>query len=165
MTNDTTSPTAGVIGEALQLYKDHWQHLASIALLVYLIIAILSLILTGVLGIVGAFLAGVLTIVGVFWLQGALVRAVEDIRDGRVDLSIGETFEGVRPHIGAITGAGILAGIGIGIGLILLIVPGLYLMTIWSVLIPVIVLSAAASLRRSGAARHWSAGTGGTSSV
>ncbi|MBW3578720.1 MAG: hypothetical protein KY462_13465 [Actinobacteria bacterium] len=141
MTNDhTTSPTAGVIGEAVQLYKEHWQHLVSIALLVYLVIAILSLVATAALGILGAFLAGVLGIVGVFWLQGALVRAVEDIRDGRVDLSIGETFEGVKPHIGPITGAGILAGIGIGIGLLLLLIPGLYLITMWSVLIPVIVL-------------------------
>ena len=40
----------------------------------------------------------------------------------------------------AATVAGILAAIGIGIGLILLIVPGLYLLTIWSMLIPVIVI-------------------------
>ena len=37
-------------------------------------------------------------------------------------------------------GASILAGIAITIGLILLIVPGLYLITIWAVIIPVIVL-------------------------
>ena len=36
--------------------------------------------------------------------------------------------------------AGILAAIGIGIGFILLIVPGLYLLTIWSMLVPVIVI-------------------------
>jgi hypothetical protein len=82
----------------------------------------------------------VLTVVGVFWLQGALVRAVEDIRDGRVDLSIRETFDVVKPDIGRITGAGILAGLGIAIGFVLLVIPGLYLITIWSVVIPVVVL-------------------------
>lgn len=136
----TTSPTAGVIGEAIKLYRDHWRHLASIALIVYLVVGLLNLVLVALLGIVGAVLAGALTIVGVFWLQGALIRAVEDVRDGRVDLSISETLKGVKPDLGRITGAGILAGLGIGIGLLLVVVPGLYLITVWSVVIPVIVL-------------------------
>jgi hypothetical protein len=48
--------------------------------------------------------------------------------------------------------AGILAGIGILLGLILVIVPGLYLLTIWSMIVPVIVLegrSAGESFARS----------------
>lgn len=138
--HSATSPTEGVISEAFQLCKDHWQHLVTIAAIVYLAVGLASLVLTATLGVVGAFVAAVLGIVGVFWLQGALVRAVEDVRDGRVDLSIAETFDGVKPDIGRIAGAGILAGLGITIGLVLLIVPGLYLVTIWSVLIPVIVL-------------------------
>src|SRR5205085_80324 len=58
----------------------------------------------------------------------------------RADRSVGETYSAVRPQLAAATVAGILAAIGIGIGLILLIVPGLYLLTIWSMLIPVIVI-------------------------
>ena len=42
--------------------------------------------------------------------------------------------------IAPLIGAGILAGIGIAIGLILLIVPGLFLLTIWAVIAPVIVI-------------------------
>ena len=40
-------------------------------------------------------------------------------------------------------GASILAGIAIGIGLVLVLVPGLYLITIWCVIVPVIVLERA----------------------
>ena len=44
------------------------------------------------------------------------------------------------PYFGAVAGESILAGIAITIGLILIIVPGLYLITIWAVIVPVIVL-------------------------
>jgi hypothetical protein len=51
-----------------------------------------------------------------------------------------------------VTIAGLLAGIGIAIGFVLLIIPGLYLLTIWSMVIPVVVLesrSAGESFTRS----------------
>jgi hypothetical protein len=60
--------------------------------------------------------------------------------DGRADLSLGETFQRVRSRIPAIAVASILAGLGIAIGLILLVVPGLVLLTWWVLIIPVIVL-------------------------
>jgi TRAP-type C4-dicarboxylate transport system permease large subunit len=46
----------------------------------------------------------------------------------------------VTPHLGTLVAAGLLAGIAIAIGLVLLIVPGLYLMTIWLVIVPAIML-------------------------
>ena len=73
-------------------------------------------------------------------MQAALVELVHDVRDGRADRSVGETYRAVQPRLPAAIVAGILAGIGIAIGLILLIVPGLFLLTIWSMLIPVIVI-------------------------
>src|SRR5262249_47729501 len=75
-----------------------------------------------------------------FWLQGALVFAVDDVRDGRIDSSISELFERVRPYLGTLIGAGLLAGLGIAVGFVLLIVPGLILLTWWCLIAPVIVL-------------------------
>ena len=46
----------------------------------------------------------------------------------------------MQPRLPAVIVAGILAGIGIRIGLVLFIVPGLFLLTIWALLIPVIVI-------------------------
>lgn len=134
------SPTDGVIREAWQLYKAHWRHLLPIAFVVYLAIAIVGALLTAVLTWVGALIAALISLVGLFWVQGALATAVEDIRDGRPDLSLGETFSRVRPQLAAIVVAGLLAGIGIFVGLLLLIVPGLVLMTWWVLIIPVIAL-------------------------
>src|SRR6187549_2626628 len=113
-------PTDGVIGEAWGLFKAHWRHLVPLALVVYVAIAIVGVLLTLLLGWFGALLGAVVSLVGVFWVQGALVTAVEDIRDGRADLSLGDTFRRVQPQLGAIVVAGLLAGLGIAVGLLLL---------------------------------------------
>ncbi|HXV03815.1 MAG TPA: hypothetical protein VFP24_09615 [Gaiellaceae bacterium] len=134
------SPTQGVIGEAWDLYKRHWQHLFTIAFIVYAITSLLGLILVATLTWFGAILAAIISLVAYFWVQGALITAVADIRDGRVDLSVGETFQRVRPRLGSIIVGGILLALAISIGFLLLIVPGLLALTWWSMVIPVIVL-------------------------
>jgi hypothetical protein len=134
------NPTQGVLSEAWGLYKAHWRHLLPIALIVYIVVGLINLLLVATLTWFGAILGTIVALVGVFWLQGALVRAVEDIRDGRADLSITETFARVRPQLTSIIVGGLLAGLGILLGLLLLIVPGLILLTWWILIIPVIVL-------------------------
>lgn len=134
------NPTAGVLAHAWALYRMHWSHLVGIAFVVYAIAGMASVVLTSALGWFGAVAASVITLIGAFWVQGALVKAVDDVRDGRVDLSLRTTLDRVRPHLAAIAVASVLAGLAIALGLLLLIIPGLFLMTIWSVLVPVIVL-------------------------
>ena len=148
----TGNPTDGVITEAWGLYKAHFGHLVGIAFVVYLAVALVTFVLVLIAGLVGAIIAALAAIVALFWAQGALVKAIEDIRDGRADLSMGETFRAVSPKLGTIAGASILAGIGIAIGFVLLIVPGLILLTLWVLIVPVIVLENASvfdSFRRS----------------
>jgi hypothetical protein len=135
------NPTSGVLRAAWDLYKAHWRHLAPIAFIVYIVLGVVSALLAAILDDWAAGLIGsIIGIVGTFWLQGALVKAVADVRDGRADMSIRDTFASAWPHVPAVAIAGILAGLGIALGLILLIVPGLVLMTWWVVIIPAIVL-------------------------
>jgi len=146
------SPTSGVIGEAWGIYKTHWRHLLTLSFVTYLIVAVIAALLAAVLTWVGVLIGLILTLVAAFWLQAALVKAVEDVRDGRADMSLQETFAAARPHLGSVIVAGILAGIAIAIGFLLLIAPGLFLLTIWAVIVPVIVLegkSAGESFSRS----------------
>ena len=154
------SPTEGVIGEAWGLYKAHWRQLLPIAFVVYLTIAIVGALLTAALTWLGALIGALISLVGVFWVQGALATAVDDIRDGRADLSLGETFARVPPQLGAIVVGGLLAGLGIVVGLLLLIVPGLVLMTWWVLLIPVIVLERTAAGAAFGRSRELVRGYG-----
>lgn len=133
------NPLTGVLGEAWQIYRAHWRHLLLISFIFYVITAVVVSAL-GLLGSVGAVLGWLVQLVAMFLLQATLIKAVQDVRDGRVDLTVPDTIRSALPVLGRVTIASILAGIAITIGLILVIVPGLFLLTMWAVLIPVIVL-------------------------
>jgi hypothetical protein len=134
------NPLSGVFGESWELYKGHWGHFALIALVVFVVVAAIGIVLALLLGWVGAVLGAIVSFVGWYWLQGALIEAVRDVRDGRADLSVSETFARVRPRLGSIIGAGILLALGIALGFVFFIVPGLFLLTIWIAVIPAVVL-------------------------
>ena len=129
-----------VLGEAFGLYKRHVVHFFTIALAVFVVVALVNLLLVVLLGWFGLILAAIVSLVGLYLVQGAVTVAVQDVRDGRADLSLGETLRHVQPHLATLVLTGIVAGLAIGIGLLLLVVPGLILMTWWAVFVPAIVL-------------------------
>jgi ABC-type multidrug transport system fused ATPase/permease subunit len=136
----------GILGQAWQLYTRFFTRFFVLAAIVFLIVNLVNAILGSAIGtsagltVLIALISMVVSLVGIFWLQGALVYAVDDVRDGRIDSSVGELFERVRPQLGTLIVAGLLAGLGIAVGLVLLIVPGLVLLTWWCLVVPVIVL-------------------------
>ena len=75
-----------------------------------------------------------ISFVAVFWLQAALVKAVDDVRDGRPDLSLSETFAAARPHIVPVTLAAILFGLAFLIGLLALFLLALILGAVGAVI-------------------------------
>lgn len=147
------SPLSGVLGEAWELYKRYASHFLAISFSVYLVIAVVSALLSWALGSFGAFIGFVLTVFGAFLLQAALVKAVQDVRDGTVDMDLRTTISAAMPYVGTVAIAAILAAIGIGIGFILIIVPGLILLTFWSLLVPEIVIGGAGAIESFG--RSW----------
>jgi len=136
------SPLSGVLTETWALYRKYAAHFLLIAFVIYLITAILFALLT-LAGVVGYIFAEIIDLAAAFLLQAALVKAVQDVRDGRVDLDLGQTYRAAVPFILPVAGASILAAIGIAIGFVLLIVPGLILLTFWCLIVPCIVLGGA----------------------
>ena len=136
----------GILGESWRLYTRFFRRFFVVALIVFLVVNLVNAALGALVGsstglaVVVALITTVVSLVGTFWLQGALVYAVDDVRDGRIDSSMEQLFERVRPYLGTLILAGILAGLGIAVGLVLLIVPGLILLTWWSLIVPVIAL-------------------------
>jgi hypothetical protein len=136
------SPLTGVLSEAWDLYRRFAGHFLLIAFAIYVITAVLVGLLS--LGkIPGAIIGGIISFAATYVVQASLIKAVQDVRDGRVDLDLSETVRAAGPFILPVIGAAILAGIGITIGFALLIVPGLILLTYWCLIIPFIVLGGA----------------------
>jgi ABC-type multidrug transport system fused ATPase/permease subunit len=154
------NPLSGVLGEAWKLYRAHAAHLLVIAFVIYLAAAVAASLLALAGGIFGAILGSIVEFVAAFLVQAALVKAVQDVRDGRADLTFGETISAATPYLGPVAGASILAGIAITVGLILLIVPGLFLITIWAVIVPVIVIERSGALASFGRSQQLVRGRG-----
>ena len=133
------SPLSGVLGEAWTYYKRFAAHFLLIAFVIYVAAGIIAALL-GLAGSIGLFLGWIVSVVAAFLVQAALVKAVQDVRDGQVNLNLGETVRAVLPFLGTVIIASILAGIGIAIGFVLIIVPGLILLTFWSLIVPSIVI-------------------------
>ena len=134
------SPLSGVLTEAWGLYRRFASHFLLISFAIYVITAILVALLS-LAGVVGAILGAIVGFAATYVVQASLIKAVQDVRDGRVDLDLSETVRAAGPFILPVIGASILAGIGIAIGFVLLIVPGLILLTFWCLIVPFIVLA------------------------
>jgi hypothetical protein len=129
-----------VIGQAFETYRAHAGPLLGGALLVIGVAGVIE----GLLSVSGSIILGILgALVGLaagFLYTGYVVKLVQDVRDGRRDFSVGELFSHATPYLGTLILAGILAGIAIAIGFVLIIIPGLILLTIWAVISPSIVV-------------------------
>jgi hypothetical protein len=147
------NPLSGVISEAWALYRRFAAHFLVIAFVISLVAAVIEAVLAGPGGRIGLAFALLVRYVALCLVQAALVKAVQDVRDGRVDLDFGQTVSAVLPFVLPVAFASFLAAIGIWIGLILIIVPGLILLTFWSLIVPSIVIGGSGPL--SAFSRSW----------
>lgn len=134
------------VGQVLTAVFDHYRNqfglLFPAALIVFLPVAVInSAIGTGAgANLILVVLSAAVGVIATYWYQGMVVEAVRDIQDRVRDFSLGGLFRSVGPVVAPLIGAGILGGLGIALGLVLLIVPGLVLLTWWALLAPVIVI-------------------------
>jgi hypothetical protein len=126
-----------VIGRAVEIYRDQIGVLLPAALVVFAVNAVVGWVFDeGLLTLVAVVVSLVLATL----YEGMVVQLVRDVQDGRRDNTVGELFASVSPVLLPLIAVSILAGLGIGIGFLLLIVPGLFLLTFWSVVAPVTVI-------------------------
>jgi hypothetical protein len=152
--------TARVFERIFEIYSQQFTLMIPAALLLFIPVAIVNGLVLASGGGLALLLSTAIAVIATFWYQGMVVEAVRDILDGRRDQTVGGLFSSASPFIGPLIGAGVLAGIGIVIGLVLLIVPGLFLLTIWAVIVPVIVIERSGVMDAFGRSRELVRGNG-----
>jgi hypothetical protein len=148
-----------VISRVFKIYADQASVLLPAAAAVFVVIGVISALLV-VIAPALAILAFVVILVGTTLYTGMVVELVADVQDGRRDATVGQLINAAKPVIGQLILVGIVAGIGILIGFVLIIIPGLILITIWSVFAPVIVLERPGGLKPLGRSRELVQGNG-----
>lgn len=148
-----------VISRTFSIYVDQASVLLPAAAVVFVVIGIISALLI-VIAPVLVILAFVVILVGTTLFTGMVVELVADVQDGRRDATVGQLLQAATPVIGQLILVGIIAGIGILIGFVLIIIPGLILITIWSVAAPVVVLERPGAFRALGRSRELVRGNG-----
>jgi len=129
----------GVIRRVFDIYVDQASVLMPAAAVVFVFTGIIAaLLVVANPGLV--LVALIIDLVAVTLFTGMVVELVADVQDGRRDASPGQLLRAVTPVLGQLILVGIVAAIGIVVGFFLIIVPGLILITIWSVAAPVVVL-------------------------
>jgi hypothetical protein len=170
----------GVLRRVFQTYGSQAGVLLPAALIVFVAVGILAVLATllggaigGVIGIlIGTLLAALIALVGIYLFQGMVVQLVRDIQDGRRDFSMGQLFGSARPAVPSLIAAGLLIGLAIYVPTFLVslisrplgnlvgIILGLFLATIWAVVVPVIVVERSGVIPAFGRSREHVRGSG-----
>jgi hypothetical protein len=148
-----------VIDRVFAIYVDRAPVLMPAAAVVFVLSGILtSVVVAAAPGL--TLLALLISLVATTLFTGMVVQLVADVRDRRRDASVRQLLQSVTPVLGQLILVGIVVGLGVLIGFILIIVPGLFLLTIWSVSAPVVVLERPGGLRALGRSRELVRGNG-----
>jgi hypothetical protein len=148
----------GTLSQIFSTYGAQAGVLLPVAFGLYLVVAIVNAIIAGSFILFPLGLA--VTVVAATLYQGVVVGLVKDVQDGRRDSTVGDLIDATWPVVLPLIGVGILAGIAIGIGFLLLIIPGLILLTIWAVIAPVIVVEHSGVMDSFGRSRELVRGNG-----
>jgi hypothetical protein len=121
-----------VISETFSVYRDNLGALLGSALVVFALVELLSLLLREAGGPGLELLIIPLSLAGHALYTGVVVKLAQDVRDGRRDSTVGDLFSAAAPAILSLVVFTILFALGVALGFVLLVVPGLILVTIWS---------------------------------
>jgi hypothetical protein len=157
-----------VMREAWELYTRFLAQFFVTAVVIFAVMDLLSALAESasddstVAGLLWGAISALVGIIGFFLVQGGLVQRACDLHEGRVERSVAETYRAAWPRLPALVAAGVVAAIAVVIGLVLLIVPGLILLTIWSMIGAVIVLEGVPASQSFGRSRELVRGYGWT---
>jgi hypothetical protein len=129
----------GVIQRTFDIYVDQAPVLLPAAAVVFVFTGILSAVLIASSPAL-ALVSYVISLAAATVFTGMVVELVADLQDGRRDASVGQLLNSALPFLGQLVLVGIVSGLAIVFASLLLLVPGLILLTLWTVAAPVVVI-------------------------
>lgn len=136
-----------VMRKVFRIYVDQAPVLMPISAGVFAVTGVLAelLIAKGSEGLV--LLGELIVLLATTLFAGVVVELVADVQDGLRDSSPMQLLRAVAPVLGQLVAVGIVTSICEAVGLVLVVVPGLLLMTVWAVAAPVVVVERPGGLR------------------
>jgi hypothetical protein len=129
-----------VLGDAAEVYRRLWRRSVLVAGLVFAVVELAAAFAARSGTVRTGFVSLVLALIGGLLVQGALVYLVADLHQGRPAPALGELYNRARDRLGTLLGASLLYGVGVAIGFLLLIVPGLIAVARWSLVVPLVMV-------------------------
>ena len=148
-----------MIRRVFDIYVEEAPVLMPAAAVVFVFTGILSAVLLAAAPAL-ALVSLLISLVATTLFTGMIVELVADVRDGRRDASVGQLLQAVMPVLGQLLVVALVAGLGVVVGFILIVVPGLILLTVWSVAAPVVVLERPPGLQALARSRELVRGNG-----
>lgn len=135
---------SAILGDAFDVYRLLFRRSVATAAVVYAVLGVIGYVAelsddstwSWVLGLV----ALVLGFAGPVLVQGALVQIVRNVHEGTRPESIRAILRSAGSRIGSLVWASIVYGIGLVVGLLLLVAPGLLAAARWCLMAPLIML-------------------------
>lgn len=134
MSSQHISPGA-VVSRIWEIYRGNAAVLIGAALILFALQFVVFLLVPGA-SVAVAILFWALSVL----YQGMVVELVQDVEAGGHDQSVSKLLRSVEPVLLQLMAVSIIFAIGVAIGFVLLIIPGLWLLVMWSVVAPVTVL-------------------------
>jgi hypothetical protein len=131
---------SAVLSDALAVYRRLWRRSLVVAGLVFLVVSLAEALAQSAPTFGTTMVSLVLALVGGLLVQGALVEVVRDLHEGRPPAPVGAVYQRTRGRLGTLLGASFLYGIGVVIGFLLLVVPGLIAVARWSLIVPLVMI-------------------------
>lgn len=128
-----------MIRRVFDIYVDQAPVLMPVAAAVFVVSGVLAEVLEAS-GPGLALIALLIKLIATTLFTGMVVQLVADVQAGRRDSTPRGLLNAATPVLGKLILVGLVAGIGVVVGLIFFLVPGLILFTMWFVAAPVVVL-------------------------
>jgi hypothetical protein len=129
-----------VLARALDVYRRLWRRSMVVAGAVFVVVGLAQALAAQHPTAATLLVAVLLGLVGSLLVQGALVEVVRDLHEGRQPASAAVYYERTRGRLGTLLWATLLYGLGVALGLLLFVIPGLILVSRWALVVPLVMI-------------------------